>query len=221
MKDANIEPLSVKAIVITHEHSDHIKGVAQFAGKFRCPVFIHKAAVKCFQHVGQIPMQLIQTFDDSFDVDDIRISFFPLPHDSEFCFGYSFQNAGAKISVATDLGSLPADAMNHMRGSQIVMIESNYDPIRLRASVKYPAWLKRRVRDTHLSNNACCECVEELSKDGLQQVILAHTSQENNSPTLAYSCMCEFLQKRGIIEGEDIFVDVAEQDKVSIMFQVD
>jgi len=223
MKDANINPLSIGAILITHEHSDHIKGVAQFAGRFGCTVYIHKDAEKCFTRVGGINPDFVETFSQPFEVEDINVAAFPLPHDSEYCYGYTFKNKDAKISLATDLGAITPEAMQSMLGSQIVLLESNHDMVRLRANQKYPVWLKKRITSAkgHLSNNECCEGVATLAKAGLQQVILAHLSEENNSPTLAYDCMCEFLRERGLIEGRDIYVDVAEQNKVSIAFQID
>ena len=220
MTAADIDPKTVNAVLITHEHSDHIAGLNAFVKKFASTVHIHELTTNLF---ANIPMEHINTFNTHFEIGDIAVDFFPLPHDSTFCFGYTFRNGDAKISLATDLGRITADILDKMAGSQIVLLESNHDMTKLSRNVKYPSWLKRRVSGSggHLSNTAASLAVWELAKQKVQQVILAHISEENNTPTLAYSVICDFLASKGISEGTDISIDVATQHEVGVLFQID
>ena len=219
MKDANINPEQIDAILITHEHSDHIMGLTAFLRKYKTAVHIHEIA----RGTVSAPAELLKTFNSRFEIGDISVDFFSVPHDSQFCFGYTFQNEDAKISVATDLGRAGAEVLAKMAGSQIVMLESNHDLGRLNRNTKYPVWLKRRIAGGagHLSNTATSLAVAELYKLNVQQVILAHLSQENNSPNLAYSYVRDYLASKGITEGSDISIDVATQDEISVVFQID
>jgi len=220
---AELDPTQIDGILITHEHHDHIIGVLGFIKRFGCKLYVHERACKCFLgKIGAIDENLVITFSDKFEIGDITVDFFSLPHDSNFCFGYTFCNCESKVSLATDLGSCSEDVLNKMAGSQIVLLEANHDPVKLAHNVKYPSWLKRRVSGAngHLSNSACGRAIYRLACSGAEQIILAHLSAENNSPTLAYTVVKEFLQEKGLIEGQDIFIDVATQDKIGKLFEV-
>jgi len=224
LEDAMVYPDEINAIVVTHEHSDHIYGVARFAKKFGVPLYIPAQARGCFMDkIGHVDERQIHIFDKAFYVGNIFVDYFPVPHDSMFCFGYSFAVGDAKISVATDLGVATDETLFKMANSQIVLLECNHDLVKLSNNTKYPSWLKRRISGNrgHLSNIACGDAISKLAGLGVQQVILAHLSSENNSPTLAYSTVKDFLAKKGLIEGQDISIDIALQDKVSNVFQVD
>jgi len=227
MADADIDPQSISGVLITHEHSDHISGVYSFVKRFKCKIYIHKKACNCFldkikERGGEIDENLVVSFVDKFDVDEVQVDFFELPHDSQFCFGYTFKSGDSKVSLATDLGSCSDAVLQKMAGSQIVLLEANHDPVKLAHNVRYPSWLKRRVAGGHghLSNGACSRAVYKLATLGVEQVILAHLSAENNSPSLAYRVVKDFLAEKGLIEGQDIFIDVATQDKVGRLFEV-
>lgn len=220
MQAAEIDPESIDAILITHEHGDHIAGLQAFLKKHKSKVYLHKDVVKLF---ANIPDSQVETFDSNFKIGDINVSFFNVPHDSNFCFGYSFSCGTAKISLATDLGRITPETIMHMSSSQIVLLESNHCLVKLRQNQKYPAQLKRRITSSngHLSNAATSLAVYELAKNNVQQVILAHLSEQNNSPNLAYSFVRDFLATKGIIEGKDIAIDVATQNKIGFKYQID
>jgi len=217
LNDAQIAPDSIDAILVTHEHSDHINGIAHFMKRYNCDIYVPKIACTCFlRKIGGVEQERVYTFTESFEIGDIGVDYFPVPHDSEYCFGYTFDQGDCKVSVATDLGSCPQLAIQKMAGSQVVLLECNHDMKKLESNVKYPNWLKRRIAGGtgHLSNTACASVIAKLISLGAGQIILAHLSEENNSPNLAYCAVCEFLEKHGIKEGTDICIDIATQNIV-------
>ena len=220
MQQAEINPDTIDAILITHEHGDHTAGLTAFLKKFRSIIHIHEDTAEIF---GHLPEQKINYFRSHFQIGDIEIDFFPVPHDSKYCFGYCFKNGTAKISIATDLGRISNDIIEKISDSQIVLLECNHCLTRLTHNVKYPPILKRRITGSngHLSNAAASLAVYELAKKNVQQVILAHLSEENNSPTLAYNFVRNFLLTKGLVEGTDISIDVAKQNEISLVFQID
>lgn len=224
LNEANIDPHSINAVIITHEHSDHIKGVATFLKRFNCHLFVHASTLDiCHEYISPFPEKQVNVFDSKFAIGDILIDFFSVPHDSFFCFGYTFTNQACKISLATDLGRCNYETLGKMVGSQVVLLEANHCLTKLHNNVKYPPWLKRRITGSngHLSNAACGLAIYELARVGVQQFILAHLSDENNSPTLAWTFMRDFLAKKGLTEGVDVNIDVAHQHKISTLFQID
>jgi phosphoribosyl 1,2-cyclic phosphodiesterase len=210
---AKIDPKSISAVVITHEHIDHIVGLESFMNRFPVTLYLHEQVTHLFKNIDE---QRINTFSTRFNIGDITVDFFSVPHDSKFCFGYSFTSGAEKISIATDLGRVTDEIIECLAGSQIVMLECNHDTLRLNSNKRYPIVLKRRISGSfgHLSNPSCALAVYNLAKRGIvEQVILAHLSEENNSPTLAFNFVKDFLLKNGIVEGRDIFIDVALQDE--------
>ena len=221
---AGIAPESVGAILVTHEHSDHIAGVGAFSLRFGTKIYVHATAKKCLEtKLKPCPFENIEVFSEPFMVEDISVDFFKLPHDSQFCFGYTFESSGCKFSLATDLGFVRDEVFEKMNGSQIVLLESNHDTQKLELNQKYPSWLKRRIAGTkgHLSNTSAGAAALRLYSLGVKQVILGHLSEENNSPTLAYRAVRDFLHQRGVTEGTDIHIDVASQHQVGHPYQID
>jgi len=208
LRSVDINPETITAILITHEHNDHIHGVANFAKKMGATIYMPKG----FGHLVDAPST---SFDDTFQIGDITVSFCPVPHDSKFCYSYAFTKDDSKVALATDLGKATPQLLDHLSGSQVVLLECNFDIVKLQNNVKYPMMLKRRIMGGtgHLSNTAASLAIYELAKSGVDQIILAHLSQKNNSPNLAFNTVVDFLRTKGIIEGKDIAIDVASQDR--------
>ena len=143
-----------------------------------------------------------------------------VPHDVK-CYGFSFSVKEKKISVVTDIGHFNDKIINEIKGSQIAYIEANYDRNMLMASQKYPLSLKRRIDgpNGHLSNVASADAIERLVLSGTRQIILSHLSEENNSPTLAYTSICKQLAKKDLREGEGFKIDVATT-KPGVIFRL-
>lgn len=208
----NVEPSDIDAILITHEHSDHIKGLEVFASRYKTMVYVHER--------GYIPLLNklkrnvnIKTFDDlDFFIGSAKISTVPLPHDVERCTGYSIQENEKKISIITDLGHTTPEIIKNISGSSLVFIEANHDIETLLANPNYPAVLKQRIlsKKGHLSNKDSASAILELVKTGTRQIVLSHLSRENNSPNLAFTYISDWLEQNGVIQGQNVKIDVAD-----------
>ncbi len=217
----SINPKEIDAIIISHEHSDHIKGVDVFSNKFDTPVYAHQSVwLGLDGKLKKVDSKNRKSFDKDFSFDDLEIHPIEVPHDVK-CFGYSFQNENRKISVLTDLGHINDQILYSIKGSGLVYLEANYDKQLLMKSLKYPLSLKIRIDgpNGHLSNNASSQVVEFLANNGTKQIMLSHLSRENNSPHLAYNSICANIKKHGITEGKDIMIDVAGPN-ISTMFKL-
>ena len=218
-----INPQNIEAILVTHEHIDHTRSIEPFCKKYHTKVYAHKNEWFVLrQKLKNLPFQLQYSFDDQdFYVGELTISSFQLSHDSHMCVGYSVYSQNAKFSIATDLGYCPENIIQALKDSDLVLLEANHDEKLLLNNPKYPVILKNRIlsKKGHLSNTACAEVIARLV-GGTNQVLLGHLSEENNSPTLAYNTVKTYLAKQGIIEGKNIFVDVAFQHRMSTVFEI-
>ena len=206
-----VNPRNIDAIVVSHEHSDHIKGIDVFASKFSVPVFAHeKVWIGLDEKLKKVEDKNKKIFDDSFNIGNLIISPVEVPHDVA-CFGFSFIENDKKISVLTDLGHINDKILNAVRGSALIYLEANYDKKMLYDGTKYPLSLKRRIDgpNGHLSNTASGQAIEFLAKTGTRQIVLSHLSKENNTPSLAYNTIKAQIKEVGIEEGVDIKIDVA------------
>lgn len=217
----NVLPNEIDAILITHEHSDHIKGVEVFARKYGAKVFAH--ADEWVALNGKIKVNeknVVAFYDNDFYIKDLLVTPFRLSHDSFMCVGYTFCSGQNKVSIATDTGYLPQAALSTMFGSDLIIIESNHDEDMLINNYEYPAHLKSRIlsKKGHLSNVACASAIYELIMGGTKQFVLAHLSENNNTPHVAYNTVCGYLLNKGVVEGEHMFIDIALQDRVGTLF---
>lgn len=199
----------IDAIVVTHEHNDHIKGVNVFSKKYGTAVYAHND-VWCGLYDKLDKVSNKKVFTDTFAIKDLVINPIEVPHDVK-CFGYSLTEDDKKISILTDLGHTNENIFNAIKGSSLVYLEANHDLSMLRSNEKYPLALKMRIagKNGHLSNDASAQMIEKLVGTGTRQIVLAHLSKENNSPEFAYNYISSVLAERGIIEGEDFKMDVA------------
>ena len=223
MNQAQIDPHSITGIVITHEHSDHIKGVADFVTQYNVPIYCYSSCAKILRRSLKLPPHHFIETDSIFQLGDIKVTCFPVPHDSQFCLGYTFQIDNAAVGIATDIGQMTDTILANLAICQIVVLESNHDIQKLTANPNYPDWLKRRIRGNrgHLSNLDCGRAIAHLHQANVSQIILAHLSEKNNTPTLAYQTVKKYLQTQGITEGKDIFIDVAMQSQIGNAYCLD
>lgn len=206
-----IKPNEIDAVIITHEHSDHIKGVDIFSSKYNLPVYAHEDVwIGLDEKLKKTTKDNRKIFDGTFNLGSFTINPIEVPHDVK-CFGFSFCERENKISILTDLGHTNDRILNSIKGSKLVYLEANYDREMLMQGTKYPLSLKRRIDgpNGHLSNLASSEVVEFLTATGTKQIVLSHLSRENNSPILAYNYISKEIEKHGIKEGVHVKIDVA------------
>jgi phosphoribosyl 1,2-cyclic phosphodiesterase len=194
MKSLGEDPQSLSAILITHEHCDHVYGLATLARKLRIPVFMtertHRAWARALRNQnGERPkLEKLEEFRSgySFQVGDIAVTPFTIPHDAEDPVGFSFRTEGIKVGFATDLGRLLPNARDQLRGSDILVVESNHGVEMLRAG-PYPWSVKQRVGSPtgHLSNEKLADFFAGDYDNKAAFVVLAHLSEENNHPEIA------------------------------------
>ena len=206
-----VDGKQIDAIVVSHEHSDHIKGVDMFSKKYDIPVYAHENVWKTLDgKLNKVDEKNRRVFIDKFAIKDLEIDPVELPHDAK-CYGFAFNEGDRKVSILTDLGHTDEKIFNSVKGSQLVYIEANHDLNMLRNCEKYPLSLKMRIagKNGHLSNDASADFIEKLVTSGTKQVVLAHLSKENNTPELAYNYITSILQNKDLIEGQTFRIDVA------------
>ena len=215
LKSIDVDASSIDAILITHEHIDHVKGLSVFSSKFNIPVF---ASTNTFQHmeksIAKIDEKNLKSFqvDDKFMIGDLEISPFSIPHDAANPCGFNILKDSHKISIATDIGHMTNSILKNLEGSSFVLLESNYD-INVLKCCSYPFNLKTRISGPtgHLSNEIASKTISYLFKNGLKSAMLGHLSKESNFPELAYQTAIDELISNGI-DSSSISLSVANRD---------
>ena len=214
---AKVDPHDISAMLITHEHSDHIKGAGVVSRKYNLPVF---ATLKTheYMNLGKVESCSVQYLSPDVDLEigSIGVRPFSIPHDAADPVGYNFFFGEKKLSLATDIGKMNDSVLENLKGSLAVLLESNHDVVMLQNG-RYPAYLKRRILGDfgHLSNIDAAKCVLELIKSGTYHIMLGHLSQENNTPTAAYTTTKNYLEENGVILDKDATLAVAQRFEVS------
>src|SRR5215467_13964029 len=194
MKGAGEDPHQVKAIVISHEHNDHVAGLEVLARKLKVPVYMTEETYESWRNSARddegkpASLERCEHFHAgrSFLIGDITVNPFTIPHDAADPCGFTFKAEGVKIGMVTDLGYLPYSVKDQLRRCDGLMIESNHDLEMLRNG-PYPWMVKQRVmsRVGHLSNTALADFFERDYDGQAAFLILAHLSEHNNHPELA------------------------------------
>ena len=201
--DISVEELD--GILITNEHSDHVKGLGTISKKYNIPVYANKETwcAMTLQR-DKIKEQNQKTFcvEEDFEIGDIKIKPFSIPHDAANPCGFNLYHEKVKMSVATDLGHMTKEIFEKLEASSFVMLESNYDPEILKCC-SYPYLLKTRILGPtgHLSNILAGKTISRLINSGLKSVMLGHLSKENNFPELAYQTVLEQLRQADYSES--------------------
>ncbi len=220
MRLFGIDPHTL-SVLVTHSHVDHAQALPKLIDKFGVVVYAPARVCEELFCRYELPRTHLIAVDGDFFVGDLTISPFPLSHDVP-CVGYSVLRGGKKISFATDSGKISDRALSAIADSDLVVLESNHDPDMLVANDKYPPYLKNRILSDrgHLSNQAAADCAVKLVMGGVKQIILAHLSQDNNLPELAFATVRDELARHGFTEGKDVKLEVATQDAIGSQYEL-
>ena len=222
LKTVGVNPSDLDGILVTHEHSDHIKGVGVLARKLRVPIYATEGTWAGMEaKLGKISLNqqaIIQT-ESPFYIGDLDITAFPTPHDALEPCGFAFSNGCARFAIATDIGYAREGWMKYILGADAVLLEANYDPDMLTAG-SYPFELKKRIlsRKGHLSNDDAGAVAAKLVQSGAKQIILGHVSKEINFPELALRTVELILRQNGIDPESDLDLRVALRDETTGLF---
>lgn len=214
-----VNPATLQGIVVSHEHSDHIKGVGVMARRYGFPVWMTEGTLngskKTFR--GTERVRVIDN-DEDFSIGDLSFSPFPLPHDAADPVNYVVSDGVSSLAIATDMGVMTQLVFQRLRTVDFVIIESNYDR-KMLMDGPYPWDLKKRIsgRHGHLPNDGAAETLCDLAKEGVKQAVLAHLSEKNNHPELAHKTCRDMFTERGI---GNFPTAVALQDRPSEIFIV-
>lgn len=213
LRAIGVDPATLDAIFVTHEHNDHVKGVGILARRYHLEVFANEntwlAMEKTVKHIDEKKRAVFESRKPFF-YGDLSVYPMPLFHDAAEGCGFVVSEGNKKISHLTDTGWVNTDMLEKMRGSDLYYLESNHDTEMLRNG-PYPRVLKERIASTrgHLSNDHCAELLSGLLEKKGEHVVLAHLSGENNLPLLAARSAREALAENSVYEGVDFMLQVA------------
>ena len=212
----------IDGILITHEHSDHIKGLGVIARKYGIPIYATGGTVDAMLRcgsLGKIPEGIFREIreDQAFEIKDLRINPFTIPHDAAQPVGYRLECGESSVGIATDLGKYNDYIIENLQNLDAILLEANHD-IRMLQVGKYPYYLKQRILGdrVHLSNENAGRLLCRLLHDNMKAVFLGHLSRENNYEELAYETVCsEVTLGDNPYKSKDFKIQVAKRDFVS------
>lgn len=213
----------VRAIFVTHEHTDHISALKVLLKRYDIPLYASRGTLDYLTRYDKVPATArLNVIEEEIETDDFRVRRVETSHDAAEPCGYFITTPdGRRASVVTDTGYLTDDARTAISRSHLAVVESNHDIDMLREGM-YPYILKKRILSDngHLSNAACAEALPDFVGAGLTRILLGHLSEENNTPHLAVSEATGSLNRAGMVLGADYTLDVAPvaTDGKSIIF---
>ena len=221
LKTGKISPESIDAVVITHEHFDHTRGLGAFTRIHRTPVFLNEGTFDSLDsEIKEDTRNSVKIFKSGelIEKDGLEIRSFPVRHDAADPVGFTFITGGKKVGYVTDIGSITGTVINHLLGASLLVLEANHD-IEMLLAGNYPEQLKRRIKGPygHLSNSGAFELLLDVMNPDLYTVCLTHLSRENNRHDVAYRTV-----QGALVESFSRVpkIRIASQDKVSETFSV-
>lgn len=217
LRDLGLTPQDLSAVLITHEHSDHIAGLRVLSQKAGAPIYATGPTCRALrrQNSCNIIPELLQEQEagHAIQVGTLRVESFPTPHDAAGSVGYAVSGGGARLVFCTDLGHVAPDVLRAVEGCGLLLCEANHDEGWLKSG-PYPYYLKRRILGElgHLSNEAGGALALHAVRHGARQVILGHLSQQNDTPGRAHEAVAEILEADGFRVGRDVALSVADRN---------
>lgn len=227
LKAVGVSPEEVDGVLITHEHSDHVKGVKMVCKKSeKALVYANQATWDKFVDEKFKDRHRVINTNEKFYINDIEIMPFSIHHDAVEPVGYSITYKDRKLSVVTDTGHISDEIYEEIKDADLLVLESNHE-VNVLKMCSYPYKTKMRILGDygHLSNVAAAQCLcdileDECNKKQCKTVLLAHLSKENNTPGMAKLAMKNILEERGLLSSEKVNLEVITQDKQSEIYTV-
>lgn len=210
-------PAELSAILISHEHVDHVRGAGIISRKQNVPIYANEATWCAMENgLGPVKLENRVAFctGQVFEIGDITVRPFNIPHDAAEPVGYNFFAEGKRITTATDIGHMNKELLTNIEDNDLLLLESNHDIEMLKVG-PYPWSLKKRIMGDHghLSNEMAAKVIAYLAERGCKSFILGHLSHENNFPELAYQTSFNALTEKQIVVGGDVTLEVAHRDR--------
>lgn len=218
LKALGVAPTDLSAILVTHEHTDHISGLNVLKNQLEFTLFATTPTARqlCYRMAGL--ESRVHTFEpgDGFELGGLCVETFPTMHDCACPVGYAVSGGGTRMALATDLGVVTEVVERGIAGARLLIGETNYDPDELRSG-PYPPFLKERILSDHghLSNEMGALMALRAVENGARTVILGHLSQENNTPRLARAAVEQTFAGNGVQVGRDVELFVAPRCECS------
>lgn len=224
LSSIDVDPESLDAIFVTHEHIDHIKGVGILSRRFDIPIYANEDTwVGMKNTIGEIKEKNIKVFcnETHFELKDLTIYPLEIFHDALDPVGYIINYKNKKISLVTDTGWVNNNMIDKIKGSNLYLLESNHDIGMLKGG-SYPWPLKQRILSTkgHLSNDDCGKVLGDILLGNGEVVLLAHLSEDNNHPTLAMETVKRNIEEQGINIDKDIILGLSYRNKATELFDL-
>jgi phosphoribosyl 1,2-cyclic phosphodiesterase len=206
MRSQDLDPGRLSAILVTHEHTDHVRGIERLVRRHRLPVCLTSGTLAGAPSLKDLPELQTFTCGREFRINTLAIHPFSIAHDARDPAGFTIGANGGRIGIATDLGHATTLVKEHLRGCRLLILEANHDPLML-IDGPYPWFLKQRIRgrNGHLSNPESVELLAEVLHPGLEHVVLAHLSETNNSPEIALG------EASKVLKGTRVRLEAAAQ----------
>ena len=210
---AGLAPSDLSAVIVTHEHQDHIRGVGVLSRRHHIPIYISSPTLDASRaQIGEAPSTRTFAAGDTLTIEDLTVQTYPVLHDAADPVGLCVRNSSKRLGVALDMGRPTTLVKERLRGTDALIMEFNHDPHMLKQCTR-PWEVKQRImsKNGHMSNGAALDFMCELMHDRLQTVVAAHISQEANSADLVYETVSKRLKKIG---RPDVRIVLASQDEV-------
>ncbi|WP_446898083.1 MBL fold metallo-hydrolase [Clostridium sp. LBM24168] len=211
-------PVDIDAILVTHEHNDHIKGVGILSRRYDIPIYTNESTWNAMSRsIGKIKEHNIKIIsNDYIGIKDMDIISYKISHDAADPRGYKIFSKNKCACIATDLGFFSKEIKENLNQADIILLESNHDVEMLKFG-PYPYVLKKRIlgKTGHLSNEDCGKAILDISTNKFKKIILGHLSKINNYPKLAYKTVLNVLNENGIKLDNDLSVSMADRNMPS------
>ena len=215
----NVAIEDIDGIFVTHEHTDHTQSIGTISKKYGTPIYANKKTWQAMpEQSKKIQKENMYYFsnNEKFKFKDLEIFPFNIPHDAANPCGFNISKENTKISITTDIGHIDTNVLNNLKHSKFILLESNYEPEVLKYS-RYPFHLKERISSPlgHLSNIDAGKTINYLADFGLENAVIAHLSNENNFPELAYKSVLEQID-----QNKKLSIEVASRNMPTKFFEI-